>query len=41
MKKLEKKSEITEDDLRSGEKELQKVHDKYIKTCLLYTSRCV
>ncbi len=32
MKKLEKKSEITEDDLRSGEKELQKVHDKYIKT---------
>ena len=32
MKKMQKKSEITEDDLRSGEKELQKVHDKWIKT---------
>jgi ribosome recycling factor len=31
MKKMEKKSEITEDDLRSGEKEIQKIHDKHIK----------
>ena len=31
IKKMQKKSEITEDDLRTAEKELQKVHDKYIK----------
>ena len=31
LKKMEKKSEITEDDLRVDEKDLQKVHDKYIK----------
>ncbi len=31
LKKMEKKSDITEDDLRVDEKDLQKVHDKYIK----------
>jgi len=31
VKKMQKKSEITEDDLRTAEKELQKVHDKHIK----------
>lgn len=32
LKKMEKKSEITEDDLRSAEKDMQKIHDKYIKS---------
>lgn len=31
LKKMQKKSEITEDDMRSAEKEIQKVHDKQIK----------
>ena len=32
LKKMEKKSEITEDDLRTAEKDMQKIHDKFIKT---------
>jgi len=31
IKKMEKSSEITEDDLKEGEKELQDITDKYIK----------
>ena len=31
IKKMEKASEITEDDLKEGEKELQDITDKYIK----------
>ena len=31
IKKMEKASEITEDDLRDGEEELQDVTDEYIK----------
>ena len=31
FKAMEKKSEITEDDLKGTEKEVQDVHDKYIK----------
>ncbi len=31
IKKMEKNSEITEDDLKQGEKELQDITDKYIK----------
>ena len=31
LKASQKKSEITEDDLKNLEKELQKFHDKYIK----------
>lgn len=31
IKKMEKASEITEDDLKKGEKELQDITDKYIK----------
>lgn len=31
LKKMQKRSDITEDDLREDEQEIQKVHDKYIK----------
>lgn len=31
FKKMKKKSEITEDDLKDGEKDVQDIHDKYIK----------
>jgi len=31
FKKLKKKSEITEDDMKDGEKEMQNVTDKYVK----------
>ena len=41
FKTQKKKSEITEDDLKIIEKDLQKLTDDYIKDCLLYTSRCV
>ena len=31
VKKLKKNSEITEDDLRDGEEQLQKITDDYVK----------
>ena len=31
LKKMEKKAEITEDDLADDEEEIQKLHDRYIK----------
>ena len=31
MKKMKKNSEITEDDLRDGEEQLQKITDDYVK----------
>ena len=31
MKKMEKSSEITEDDLKVGEKDFQDLTDKYVK----------
>ena len=31
LKKMEKASEITEDDLKNGEKKIQDITDKYIK----------
>ena len=38
FKKQNKAGELTEDDLKDLENEMQKLTDKYIKTCLLYTS---
>ncbi len=31
LKKMKKNSEITEDDLRDGEEQLQKITDDYVK----------
>ena len=33
LKKLEKEKEITEDDLKRSEKEMQELTDKYVHTC--------
>ena len=41
IKKMEKAGDISEDDLKQGEEKIQKITDKMIENCLLYTSRCV